>query len=91
MTKKQQLEDLNRAVAGQSGLATAILEDAAVRMDSEKRSDAYLKAKDEYTDGTPFWMWCLLWYILGMFTIMTIDASLTDALVKLSEWIQPLL
>ena len=73
MATQKQLDTLALAVSSnRSSLAEALIEDEAVRMSSEKRSRSYLNAKDEREDSVPFWMWCVLWFVLGVFFDMTI-------------------
>ena len=54
-------------------LATAIWDDEAVRHASAENSAAYLDRIDEQESRTPFWMWCVLYFILGMLFMITVD------------------
>lgn len=54
-------------------LAKAIMDDEAIRRASVENSRAYLNRIEEETSGTPFWMWCTLYFILGMLFMITVD------------------
>jgi len=69
---QEKLDRMTEAIETKSPLAKAILEDEAVRIASENRSKEYLDKIDEYDNRIPFWMWCTLWFILGIFFDMTI-------------------
>ena len=55
-----------------ANLAKAFLEDEAIKQASFERSKAYL-LKIEEEDRTPFWMWCTLYFVLGMLFMITVD------------------
>jgi len=55
-----------------SPLAAAFLEDEAVRLAAERNAKSYLVKKDENEGGMPFWMWALLYFILGILADITI-------------------
>lgn len=55
-----------------ANLAKAFLEDEAIKAASEANSRAYLMRIEE-ADRTPFWMWCTLYFILGMLFMVTVD------------------
>lgn len=69
---EKRLQDMRRAVSGQSAVAKAFLEDEAVRLASEKRSEKYLKLVEDEKSEVPFWVWALLFFILGMLTTLSI-------------------
>ena len=55
-------------------LAAALLEDEAVRLASTKNCEVHLKEKEEEDKRTPFWMFCVLYFILGMLSMITFDS-----------------
>lgn len=66
MKGKKKMKDI-------SPLASAMLEDEAVRLQSQKRSKEYLENIDDVYDSTPFWMWCIFYFALGMLFTITVD------------------
>jgi len=63
---------MKEAVKDRSPLAMAMLEDDAVRLAGEKAAEAHLKAIDEEDSRMPFWMWAMLWFIVGMLFDITV-------------------
>lgn len=55
-----------------ANMVGAMVEDEVVRLASEANSTAYLQRKDE-ADKTPFWMWCSLYFTLGVLFMISID------------------
>ncbi len=53
-------------------MAEAMIEDEVVRLKSQEASKAYLMRKEE-DDRVPFWMWCTLWFTLGILFMITLD------------------
>ena len=70
------LSDLKKAIKpndkGRALLAVAILEDESVRLASQANSRAYLKMKED-EDTVPFWIWCALYFILGILFMISIE------------------
>jgi hypothetical protein len=54
-----------------SPLAKALLEDEASRLASENKLKLTLEKRDEEDSSVPFWMWCAIWFILGIFFGLT--------------------
>jgi len=72
IVSQKEHDALQEAISTKSALATAMLEDESVRLASQTRSKEYLDKLDEQDNRIPFWMWCTLWFILGVFFDMTI-------------------
>jgi len=68
----------------------AIAEDEAVRQASRQRSQKYLERVEDETSGTPFWMWCVLYFILGMFFNMTVDLNVAAHIDTITVWLNSL-
>jgi hypothetical protein len=56
-----------------ASLAKAFMEDEVVRQASRQNSLEYLKRVDEEYDRTPFWIWCLLYFNLGILFTVTVE------------------
>jgi len=67
-------EMMKLSTDGRTTLAKAILEDEAVRRASQVTSKIYLESCEDEKDSMPFWMWCALYFCLGMLFTMTIPA-----------------
>ncbi len=63
----------DKTVAARATLAAAMIEDEVVRDYSYRNSRAYLERIDEEDSRTPFWMFAVLYFILGMLFIITVD------------------
>lgn len=44
----------------------AFQEDEAIKKASEQRSTVYLKDIKDREDKTPMWVWCVLWFVIGV-------------------------
>jgi hypothetical protein len=56
-----------------ASLAKAFLEDEASRHASQERSREYLIKKEEEEAGDPIWQWPVLYFILGILFMITVD------------------
>ncbi len=65
---------VNLAENNRSLLAQAMLEDEAVRKASEIASENFMDKVEDEKNEMPFWMWCVLYFCLGMLFTMTIPA-----------------
>lgn len=64
-------ENINKKA--RAALAKAFLEDEASRRESFERSRAYLSEKAKQEEDTPFWVWALLYFVLGALFAVTAD------------------
>jgi len=74
MEVKEVKNIINLSENGRSTLAHAMLEDESVRLASAAASKAYVERVENEKDEMPFWMWCTLYFCLGMLFTMTIPA-----------------
>jgi hypothetical protein len=71
---KEKIAIMKDVVKDKSPLAMAMLEDEAVRLGAEKAARDHLNQVYEHNDGMPFWMWAMLWFVVGML----FDITVTD-------------
>lgn len=68
----EKMSDMNIAIGkNRSPLAAAFIEDEAVRISSQDRSRKYIMNKEEDESGMRPWMWCTLYFVLGMLFALT--------------------
>jgi len=78
----QKMIDMNIAISkNRSPLAAAFLEDEAVRISSQDRSREYILNKEEDESGMRPWMWCLLYFALGMLFALTVPSTFTSMIM----------
>ena len=63
----------DKTTAARATLAAAMIEDGVIRQFSYENSRAYLDRIDEEDSRTPFWMYCTLYFILGMLFMITVE------------------
>lgn len=70
----EKIKDMETAIGDRSPLATAFLEDEAVRLAAEKKARAFVLKREEEDDRTPLWHWCVLYFLLGMLFSFSVPA-----------------
>ena len=76
--KKEQLEkELKEMIRNnrKASLAAALLEEQATRNENDKYLRGVLAKREEKDNRIPFWMWCLLWCLIGMMLEMSITTT----------------
>ena len=58
-----------------ANLVKAMAYDELVRQQSIERSTAYVSHNDSKLNRVPDWMWMLMWFILGVLGIISLDVS----------------
>jgi len=69
---KEKIALMENVVKDRSPLAMAMLEDEAVRLGAEKAARDHLNRLDEEDSRMPFWMWAMLWFVVGMLFDITV-------------------
>lgn len=72
----ERLEEIARLVKPRSPLATALLEDEAVRLRSQRDSEAFLLRREEEASGMSNWAWAVLWALFGVLLTVTLHTAI---------------
>jgi len=73
-----------------ANLAIAFTEDEAIKKASRENSLAYLQKCEAEYDRTPFWVWCLTWFTIGILFASSFEAFMLQNHQLIVQWIRGL-